>query len=405
MLILLVMVLALSAQAQDRLPEGATPERISDRIAAASPHDTVRVETGIWTEPTIVIDRPLTLLGAAGAHIRGTGSYELMVIEADSVTVSGFTFSGVDRTFMEDRSAIRIQEASACQVSENTFHDVFFAIYMARATDCLIENNTLSAQITSQTTGGNAIHAWYSRRLTVKGNQIDGFRDGIYLEFTDDSRVTGNTSTNNLRYGLHFMFADRNTYTDNVFSDNRAGVAVMYADGITMQRNTFRRAWGASAYGLLLKEIRRGEVMDNTFDDNSVALLVESTDHMVFSGNTFSENGWGIKLMASAIGNVFSDNTFRGNTFDVSTNSRTLDSRFEGNFWDTYKGYDLDRDGRGDVAHRPVTLFSVLVERHEPVIYLHRSLLVDLLNVAERMLPVLTPVDLTDPMPRMRPLL
>jgi len=401
MLMLLVIMWSFEAWSGQVAPPARGP--IADRIAAAAPHDTVRVEAGTWTEPTIVIDRPLTLLGAPGAHILGTGGYELLVIEADSVTVSGFTFSGVDRTFMEDRAAIRLQDAAACRVTDNTFRDVFFGIYMARATDCHIENNTLRAQITSETTGGNAIHAWYSKRLTVAGNQIDGFRDGIYLEFTDDSHVTSNTSTNNLRYGLHFMFADRNAYADNVFSDNRAGVAVMYADGITMQRNVFRRAWGASSYGLLLKEIRRGEVMDNTFDGNSVALLVESTDHMVFGGNTFAENGWGIKLMASAISNVFSDNTFRGNTFDVSTNSRTLDSSFEGNFWDTYEGYDLDRDGRGDVAHRPVTLFSVLVERHEPVMYLHRSLLVDLLNVAERMLPVLTPTDLADPLPRMRP--
>ncbi|PIQ63122.1 MAG: nitrous oxide reductase [Bacteroidetes bacterium CG12_big_fil_rev_8_21_14_0_65_60_17] len=401
-LILVIWGLLQAASVPERMP-GHSAGTISERIAAAAPHDTVHVEAGVYTEPTIVIDRPLTLLGAPGAHIQGTGGHELLVLAADSISVSGFTFSGVDRTFMEDRAAIRVQDARGCRIANNTFRGVFFGIYMARATDCHIESNTLRSQITSETTGGNAVHAWYSTHLTIANNRIDGFRDGIYLEFTDDSRVEGNTSVNNLRYGLHFMFADRNAYTDNVFSDNRAGVAVMYADGISMQRNVFRRAWGASAYGLLLKEIRRGEVLNNTFDGNSVALLVESTDHMTFHGNTFAENGWGIKLMASAIGNVFSDNTFRGNTFDVSTNSRTLDSRFEGNFWDTYKGYDLDRDGRGDVAHRPVTLFSVLVERHEPVIYLHRSLLVDVLNVAERLLPVLTPVELVDPQPRMRP--
>ncbi len=379
----------------------APAQSLAERLERAAPYDTLRIPAGTWTETTLHIRKPVVIVGEPGARLKGDGSHELIVILSDDVTIQGLDLSGVGRTFMEDRAAIRVQDASRCRIADNTFSDVFFGVYMARAADCTVSGNTLRADFERETTGGNAIHSWYSNRLHILDNDIAGFRDGIYLEFTNDSEVAGNRSDRNLRYGLHFMFSDRCSYNRNSFSDNRAGVAVMYADGLSMRDNTFQRAWGSSAYGLLLKEIRRGEILGNTFQGNSVGILMESTDAMDFHGNQFLENGWAIKMMASSIDNTFEDNVFAGNTFDIATNSRSSTSRFTANFWDRYTGYDLDRDGFGDVPFRPVSLFSVLAERHEAMLYLYRSVLVDLLNTAESLLPVLTPVDLADPSPRM----
>lgn len=375
---------------------------IAELVNAALPGDTIRVPAGVYTEPTIIIEKSVALIAEPGAVIRGSGDHELMVIAADGVTISGFSLEKVDKTFMEDRAAIRVAGAAGCRISDNTFSDTFFGIYLARAERCEVTGNRLSAHFDHETSGGNAIHSWYSKSLTIADNRISGFRDGIYLEFTEDSFVSGNASLDNVRYGLHFMFSNGCTYEDNLFSDNRAGVAVMYGKHITMRNNTFRKAWGSSAYGLLLKEIKDGDVEDNTFEGNSIGLLLESVDRMNFTANRFRENGWAIKLMASATDNVFSRNVFSANTLDVATNSRSSFSRFEGNYWDRYQGYDLDHDGFGDVAHRPVSLFSVLAEQHESILYLYRSPLIDVLDAAERLIPVLTPTDLVDAHPVMR---
>lgn len=378
-------------------------QTLTERIQQAQAGQTVIVEAGVYTEPTIVIDRPLTLQAEPGAVIRGAGDHELMVIDADSVTVRGFRFERVEKTFLEDRAAIRVASASHCQIVDNAFEDVFFGIYLAQAHACRIEGNTLTSTIQNQTSGGNAIHSWYSTDLTIKANTIHGFRDGIYLEFTDDSIVADNLSTDNLRYGLHFMFSDRCSYVNNRFLDNRAGVAVMYADGILMHDNEFTRAWGTSAYGLLLKEIRDGELIGNRFSENTTAVFMEATDRMRIASNRFVDNGWALRIMASALDNTFTGNDFIGNTFDVTTNSRSAPSSFRGNYWDRYSGYDLDRDGTGDVPFRPVTLFSIIAERHESALFLFRSVLVDVLNAAEHIMPALTPVDLVDAEPLMKP--
>jgi nitrous oxidase accessory protein len=108
-----------------------------------------------------------------------------------------------------------------------------------------------------------------------------------------------------------------------------------------------------------------------------------------------------VKVLANATANRFLGNTFEGNTFDVATNSRSASSEFRGNWWDRYRGYDLDRDGVGDVPFRPVRLFSLVVAQSEPSLILLRSPFVDLLDDAERLLPVLTPETLADTRPLM----
>jgi nitrous oxidase accessory protein len=105
--------------------------------------------------------------------------------------------------------------------------------------------------------------------------------------------------------------------------------------------------------------------------------------------------------MANSMDNLFEQNNFLDNTFEVATNSRQNFNIFNNNYWSHYEGYDLDRDGTGDVPHRPVRLFSIMIEKQPEVLALSRSLLIGILDTAERILPVLTPGNLTDKKPQM----
>jgi nitrous oxidase accessory protein len=198
------------------------------------------------------------------------------------------------------------------------------------------------------------------------------------------------------------MFSDRCRYSGNAFRENGAGVAVMYTNHVTMTGNRFEDNWGSAAYGLLLKDITDSEVERNVFRGNTVGIFAEGSNRVQVRGNDFAENGWAVRIMANATDNMFAGNNFERNTFDVATNSRRSYSTFRGNYWDTYAGYDLDGDGTGDVPHRPVRLFSLLVEQHPPALVLLRSLVVQLLDQAERVVPTLTPETLVDEAPLMR---
>jgi nitrous oxidase accessory protein len=197
------------------------------------------------------------------------------------------------------------------------------------------------------------------------------------------------------------MFSHGCTYRENHFVRNGAGVAVMYTHDVTIERNEFRANRGPAAYGLLLKDISESRILGNRLDDNTVGLLIEGGGHLTIRGNSFTGNGWALKLMANSPFNRLEQNVFAGNSFDVGTNSRSTAATVVGNWWDRYHGYDLNRDGRGDVPFRPVRLFSLLVANQPGSVILMRSLFLDLLDAAENALPVLTPDALADTAPAM----
>jgi nitrous oxidase accessory protein len=311
-------------------------------------------------------------------------------------------FSGVGVSYVEDRAAIRVTGVSGCDISGNRIDDALYGIYLAKVEDCRIEGNRLNAKGRTESTSGNGIHLWSSRGIRIADNVVSGYRDGIYFEFVHDTEVLRNVSERNLRYGLHFMYSDDCTYTANTFRQNGSGVAVMYTNRVHMTGNRFEQNWGSASYGLLLKEISDSRLEHNTFARNTTGLIADGANRVQATGNTFERNGWAVKVEGSTLDGRFSGNTFVANTFDVATNSRTPSSVFEGNYWDAYKGYDLDRDGVGDVPHAPVRLFAVIVERSPQAIVLLRSVFVALLDAAEKAMPSLTPRLFVDSKPAMR---
>ncbi|HYC28129.1 MAG TPA: NosD domain-containing protein, partial [Chitinophagaceae bacterium] len=238
--------------------------------------------------------------------------------------------------------------------------------------------------------------------ILVKGNQIKGHRDGIYFEFVSNSVIEQNNSHNNIRYGLHFMFSNDDSYIENTFRDNGAGVAVMYSKRVVMIKNHFLHNWGPSAYGLLLKEINDSQIILNEFDENTMGILMETTSRIEVRNNSFLSSGYAMRIQASCSETMVHHNSFSGNTFDVATNGTLMMNRFYNNYWDKYEGYDLNRDGFGDVPYHPVSMYSMVIEQNPNAAILMRSFMVTLLDKAEKAIPSLTPEEMVDEQPIMK---
>ncbi|HEX6598725.1 MAG TPA: nitrous oxide reductase family maturation protein NosD [Gemmatimonadaceae bacterium] len=404
--LLLGVVVATGAGAQRTIvvsPTGAV-RTVTEAVRLASPGDRIVVKEGVYREPTIIVNKSVTIVGNGNPVLDGQGEREIMTVTADSVTVRGLVFRDVGSSYREDRAAIRVQEANGCTIDGNRFERAFFGIYLARVSGCRVTHNTIVGQSTTEAASGNGIHLWTADHVFIADNTISGHRDGIYFEFVHFSDVERNLSEENLRYGLHFMFSDQCRYRGNVFRSNGSGVAVMYTRHVEMTGNRMEQNWGAAAYGLLLKEIADVRLDHNTFAGNTTGLMADGTTRLTVTGNRFADNGWALKLDANTQAGRVAANDFVGNTFDVATNGNSTDTVLEGNYWDAYRGYDLKRDGYGDVPFRPVRLFSVLVERNSPALILLRSTFVALLDAAERVIPALTPDALADARPAMRPL-
>ena len=109
-----------------------------------------------------------------------------------------------------------------------------------------------------------------------------------------------------------------------------------------------------------------------------------------------------MKVQASCDDNVFYYNNFTGNSFDVGTNGTLVLNKFYNNYWDKYEGYDINKDGIGDIPYRPVSLYSMIIEQNPTTLMLFRSFTVSLLDKAEKAIPGLTPENLFDDKPMMK---
>jgi nitrous oxidase accessory protein len=392
---------AASAATADTLVVSPGGLSIARAVREAPTGSRIVVRPGTYREKPIVIDRPLTLVGEGRPLIEPAEDGTMIRVVADDVTVSGLVLAHVTPSYVEDRAAVKFEHVKRCAAEHLEIREAPFGIYVSQSSDCRIVGNVVHGAGAGARALGNAIHLLSSNHALIADNVVTNHRDGLYFEFVQDATIERNLSERNARYGLHFMFSDRCAYRENRFEHNGAGVAVMYTHDVTMERNDFDENRGASSYGLLLKEISNSRLQGNRFRENTVGLLIEGGGHLTIAGNRFSENGWAVKLMANSSEDRFEGNVFEGNSFDLSTNSRGTRATVTGNWWDRYHGYDLDRDGRGDVAFRPVRLFSLMVANQPESVILMRSAFVDLLDAAERALPILTPETLVDRSPLM----
>jgi nitrous oxidase accessory protein len=373
-------------------------------VAMAQDGDTILLHKGVYKEGNIVVNKSIRLIGVGEPVLDGEGKYEILTVSGQGIVIKGIHFANAGYSSLYDYAALKVVDADNIIVENNIVTNAYFAIHIANTTLGLVRNNRITSNAKTEQGSGNGVHLWKCSEMVVEDNLLDGHRDGIYLEFVSHSIIQNNVSIRNVRYGLHFMFSNDDVYMGNVFRDNGAGVAVMFSNRVLMHSNLFEHNWGPSAYGLMLKEISDARIIHNSFVQNTTAIHMEGANRISVERNTFEGNGWAMRVQASSMDNLFHHNNFGGNTFDVATNGATAANRYYDNYWDKYEGYDLNRDGVGDVPYHPVSMYSMVIEQNPTTLLLLRSFMVSLLDKAEKALPTLTPENLVDDRPLMKPL-
>lgn len=376
---------------------------IKDALDAAYNGDTLFVHAGSYKESPIVIDKKVKLIGIDRPILDGENLYEVVSIKADSVLFTGFVVQNSGYSSIYDLGGVKVYDRRWVTIENNILNNNFFAIYLQYSRHCLVKNNRIKSHAQDEQNSGNGIHCWKSDSLQIIGNHIEGHRDGIYFEFVKESVVWRNIARNNVRYGLHFMFSHNDSYFTNIFENNGAGIAVMYTKHVTMANNTFINNNGDACYGLLLKDISDSNIYGNRFIGNTIAMFLEGANRNKIYKNIISDNGWGMRIQANCDDNHVFENNFMHNTFDVATNGTLVLSYFNNNYWDKYEGYDLDKDGIGDIPYHPLSVYAYVIEQNPISMLLFRSFMVTLMDRTERLIPSITPEAFVDNNPVIKP--
>ncbi len=379
---------------------GTKINTIQKALNSAQNGDIIKVTESTYYVEDILIDKSISLIGIGKPVLDGQKKSNVIIISAPQVTINGFVIRNSGFSNIKDKAGIRVEKCDRVKILNNLLENTCFGIYLAKVNGGTISGNIIRGN-NSVIQSGNGIHLWYSNHINIYNNKIYGQRDGIYFEFATFCEISHNLSENNHRYGLHFMFSNNDNYAYNIFRNNGSGVAVMYTKHIRMINNTFERNWGSSSYGLLLKDISRSYISNNTFANNTSGIFMEGTNEVKVERNNFLNNGLAVRMLANCEKDTFLLNNFLGNTFDFTTNGSENLNYLKGNYWDKYSGYDLNRDGKGDLPYRPVSLYSQIIEKLPSAVFLLRSFVAELLDEAEKALPSLSYVNLYDTEPSM----
>ena len=395
-------IITLSARTIE-VGEGKAFSSINAALHKAKAKDEILIYGKKIYKEHLVIQKPITLKGVGTPIIDGGQRGDVIKVNADNVTIEGLQIQNSARSSQVDYCGVHVKDAQFVTVRNCVFRKNQFSVMFQNCKNGLIANNNISSNITYNPIMGNAVHCWKSDNMHITGNNIGHNRDGIYLEFVNNSHIDHNTVSGCARYGLHFMFSHFNVYNSNRFNHNQAGVAVMFAHNVEMINNTFEFNRGTSSYGLLIKELQYSTIKWNRFLDNTVGLLIDGGSDLNVHHNVIKNNGWGMRLISASTNDTIVHNNFLGNTFDMTTNVSYNRNNVNGNYWDKYEGYDLNKDGYGDVPFHPLSLFSMLAEQNENVLFFFHSFLMNLLDATEKVLASITPDNYVDNYPHMNP--
>jgi nitrous oxidase accessory protein len=120
--------------------------------------------------------------------------------------------------------------------------------------------------------------------------------------------------------------------------------------------------------------------------------------------NRFAHNVTGLFFYGEAGGHVFENNHFENNLMQVALSAVGVGqaNRWNGNYWDDYRGFDRNGDGVGDTPHE-LWLYADRIWMETPMAsFFRNSPGMELLDFLERLAPFSSPYRvLKDDVPRL----
>jgi nitrous oxidase accessory protein len=348
--------------------------------------------------------------GSREAVIRSSGEGTTLRVEADGAQVLGLTVDGSGGRFDLLDAAIRVQ-AEQARVEGVLIRNAVFGILVEKSRRVILRGNEIEGS-PGKALGlrGDAIRLWETRESRIEGNRVRFGRD-LVVWYSPANQILGNWVEGG-RYGTHLMYSHENEVRRNRYVGNVVGVFAMYSRDLEIQGNLFARSGGAAGVGLGVKESGNLRVRGNVFLANTTGVYLDTSPLYLDQRNRFERNVFrlgqtAIVFHSSADRNTFEENSFRDNQVQVRVEGRgdALRVDWRQNDFDDYAGYDLHRDGFGDLPHEVRSLSEDLTYRFPALAFFRGAPVLSLVEMAGHVAPLFAPrVLLRDPAPRMAPL-
>jgi nitrous oxidase accessory protein len=355
------------------------------------------------------LTRGVRLHGCEDAVLEGSGAGTILTIKGDDVLVEDVGFERTGARISAEDGALKITGERAL-VRRVRVSDALYGIAFEQCHQCVLEDSYVEGRAEIEPNQrGDGIKLWESHGSTVRRNQVEGVRD-VVVWYSRHVTLEDNVISHG-RYGTHFMYAHDATVRRSKLRDNTVGIFVMYSARVRVEHNELSGARGPAGMGIGFKESDAVTLQDNAIVANTVGIYLDYTPRdakqpATFTRNVFALNGIALRTHASERGAHFLANDFMDNDelVEVDGNGDAREVEFADNHWASYAGYDLDRDGVGDVAFQIKQPSSDLRATRPALRYFQRTAALGLYEAVAAALPYFgSRIVLEDARPAMRP--
>ena len=338
---------AIQSHAAEKIPLQAL-------IDAAKEGDVITLEPGIYAGP-INIEKAIILDGQNHATINAGGSGSVIVLDTDGAVIQNLRLTNSGNSHNDIDSGIQVR-GNFNVIKDNVIDNCLFGIDLQQSEYNIVRRNEISSKPVDLGMRGDAIRLWYSFGNKITHNYIHDSRDTV-VWYSKDNLIAHNRSTRG-RYALHFMYAQYNKIENNKYWNNSVGIFLMYSDGVEIRNNEVSHASGATGVGIGMKESSEIVVTDNTLLYNAVGLYMDVSPFQPdtinrVENNLIAFNNIGVRFLNDWQGTHFINNRFKSNINQVSVSDGDTanHNKWDGNYWDDYQGFDLNKDGIGDTPY------------------------------------------------------
>jgi len=371
-------------------------EPLATRLAAALPGDSFCLTAGIYSGP-IELASGITLWGPREAVLRSSGSGDTVRLTGPDARLLGVTVDGSGQRFDLQEAAVHVVSAPGARVRGVVVRNALFGVIVEKSENVEIVGNEIFGSERGQIgLRGDAIRVWETERSLIASNRVTGSRD-IVIWYSSENRILDNEVVGG-RYGTHFMYSHGNLVARNRYVANVVGIFAMYSRDLKLENNLLAASEGAAGMGLGLKESSGVRASHNLIVKNSVGIYIDNSPYEPGSTNVFARNAIrlcdvGVGFHSSTDNNHIFSNSLRGNTTQVRVDGggHALGNQWVDNDFDDYAGYDLNRDGVGDVPYELRTFTGTLIARHPKLDYFRGTPALAMIDAASRILPVYQP--------------
>lgn len=373
-------------------------------IASAEAEDVLLLGPGTY-HGNVVIDRPLTLRGSGEAAVVGDGTGTVILIDAPGVTVSGLSVTGSGSSHGTLDSGVKLtKKATGARVEQNTLRGNLHGVDVHGARDALVSGNLIIGRDDNRMNDrGNGVYVWNAPGAVIEDNTVRLGRDGIFVNSSRNNTFSGN-HFENLRFAVHYMYANNSKVIGNRSVGNHLGYAIMFSRGIVIDGN---HSIGDRDHGIMLNYANRAEIRNNLVrDGGKKCLFMYNANKNTLTNNRFEGCPVGIHFTAGSERNTLFGNAFVGNRTQVKyvgSKHHEWSADGTGNYWSDHSAYDVNGDGIADQAYRPNDLIDQVLWTQPAAKLLVGSPAMQLIRWAQHEFPGLLPGGVVDSAPLMEP--